>query len=206
MLSAGQAFEWPDKIFSLSETFHWLNKPMPGRVTHHEIPRVLQAKPWGVTAHFKGANLNAPDVIFKGTQFPLFENATTVAQTLSNICPMAVPQVLASEAGADWRRIAFEYLDGKLLAEQSSIEVLKETTTRLAQIQNQVSIQGINSLKSFTSRPIMDITGYFDHLLFDIENRHMTTYQAENGALASKLELPLDFIEKLKRYKPSIYC
>src|SRR5579859_4186785 len=117
----------PEELVAAGAVRAWIASALPGRPAVVGPILVHMAKEWGVTASFALAGAGpAREVVFKACLLPRFAApAARLYPLLDQLCPGAVPHILATRAlpdGASW--LLFDAFEFTPIAAADSMDAL----------------------------------------------------------------------------------
>ena len=218
----GDDLRWPDHLVDASDVRGWIASVLPGHPHVDGPTSVLHVKTRGVVARFALRPPDAQpttslitntsprpttsfedgqDVVFKASYLPLYAYTPFVYALLKRCCAADVPHLLAWDAAPGRMWMLFRPFEGVRVRELQRLEPLLDVARTLARIQVAVAAAPEAETVGIARLPVGDIPVLFDEVLQDIHNTHFRVWTADDGAMAHRLNLPIDALGRLLRFR-----
>jgi hypothetical protein len=218
----GDDLRWPDHLVDASDVRAWISSVLPEHPDVDGPTRVLHVKTRGVIARFAlrmpyahpvASSLpntslvptpppeRGTDVVFKASYISLYAHTPFVYELLGRCCAGNVPHLLAWDAGPGRMWTLFRPFEGVRVREVNRLEPLLEVARTLARIQVAVAAAPAAAKRRIARLPVSRIPVLFDEILQDIRATHLRVWNADDGALAHKLNFPADPLGRLMSFR-----
>lgn len=213
---------WPDHLVDASDVRAWISSVLPGHPAVTGPTKVLHVKEWGVIARFALSTSEAhpspafvtntslvsttqtehgEEVVFKASYISLFAHTPFVYELLGRCCAGSVPRLLAwdAEPGRMWT--LFRPFEGVRVREINRLEPLLKVARTMVRIQVAVAAAPASEKTQIARLPVSRIPALFDEILQDIRDTHLHVWNADDGAIAQKFNLPADPLRRLLHFR-----
>jgi len=184
---------WPEEWAPLAEVSRWISAALPGHPAVGEPIQKLGGANGGFVARLTVSPPSSEAaVVFKTNRLPQFRGSARLASVSSGYCPGDVPHVLA------WRELphradtVFRLFEGEPICSIRSMEALCEMGRTLARVQSQAADLSGEETAGLPRLPLTQVPRLLDGLIADIKARYWTCFEAEDGALRERFDIPTE--------------
>ena len=199
--------EWPDALLSTDDVRHWIDERFPRRTPATGPHAIYRSKAWGVTARFdlSPEGESPVSVVFKASYLPIFAQAPRISSLLAHHCPTAIPQPLAWTWHDDGTWMLFAPFTGEIDPGRArSVEKLIAVARTFAQVQQAIAGVPPEQIAGLPRFSVSQIPAVFDGLAALIAERHLTVWQADDGAIIRRVGLPSSPLASLARWRMQV--